>query len=610
MTGFEEHIDRLKKCIDLEEKEQLDRYQLRGSSALKELKKSGLVLHPIQINRKYFGYADYPEIEFRLLHPVENSQFRDGASIEFFHDNELVKARLLQLDGRKGIVRLYASDFPDWIDEKGLGLKAAVDDRTIQEMRKIVSKISENQKLKELFSIIHGLKPGTNHISPVSPTLDFLNKNLNDSQKNAIQSILNNEDFIIVHGPPGTGKTTTIIETIYQLVKEGKKVLVSAPSNAAVDLIALQIKNLQIPFLRIGNQTKVHDDIFENTPEGMIKNSKLQTDIKKLRIRSEDLRKMANQYKRRFGKDERDQRKLLIEEVKLIRKQIKDIQHFFEEDIFEKASVVLGTPIGLTEDKLDNHNFDVVILDEAGQCLEPLAYILFQHANKIVLAGDHLQLPPTVLSADAKKLGFDKSILDLCYFRFPSVYLLDTQYRMKESIARFSNLHFYENKLKAADHLVSELNHVHFFDTAGAGFEEETGEDGNSLMNKGEIDSIMKLIEKYELDPQKTIFISPYNGQVSLAEEILPKGLKKNTIDSFQGQEAQNVIISLVRSNKEGNIGFLNDYRRMNVAMTRAKENLYIIGDSVTLSKDKFYNSMISFFDANQAYHSIWELMY
>jgi superfamily I DNA and/or RNA helicase len=401
-----------------------------------------------------------------------------------------------------------------------------------------------------------------------------------------------------------------LVEAILQLTAKGEKILISAPSNTAVDNIASFLIDTKVNFLRIGNNSKVNERIFPYTPEGMLRESKKEKEIKKLKIRAEELRKMANQYKRRFGKDEREQRNLLIKEVRNLRTQIKEIQQYNEQQLFEKADVILGTPIGLTDARIGEFRFQTLIIDEAGQCLEPLAWCIFPLADKIILAGDHWQLPPTVLSEEAAKMGLNNSILEVCFLKFSSVYLLDTQYRMRESIAQFSSNYFYNGKLKTAKQLQSTGNHILFFDTAGAGFDEERGSDGVSLINKGELDVILQILEKYQIDTKDVTVISPYSGQVSLAKEILPVNIKISTIDSIQGQEKDVIILSLVRSNSDGQIGFLKDYRRMNVALTRAREQLFVIGDSSTLGKDPFYSEFFDYIENINAYKSIWEIMY
>ncbi|MGH2566320.1 MAG: DEAD/DEAH box helicase, partial [Ginsengibacter sp.] len=296
-----------------------------------------------------------------------------------------------------------------------------------------------------------------------------------------------------------------------------------------------------------------------------------------------------------------------FKEVKNIRTEIKNLQTYNEEKLFARAQVILGTPIGLYDAGINHINFQTLIIDEAGQCIEPLAWCIFPLAEKYVLAGDHLQLPPTILSYDAAVMGLNKSILEVCIEAKANTFLLDTQYRMRESIAGFSGQYFYKGLLQSALHLADIAIHITFIDTAGSGYTEAAGNNGMSLQNEGELLITQKLIEAEELNPLITAFISPYSGQVAAAKEMLSKEIRVSTIDSFQGQEQEIIILSLVRSNDDGDIGFLKDYRRMNVAITRAKEQLYIIGDSATIGADSFYNALLTYIEKYGSYRTVWE---
>ena len=602
-------IIQLLQCIDLEEKEQIKRYSLDQQHTLKSLKAEGLALHPIIVTRKNFGYADYPEISFRLNFPAETNQFKDGAAIECFcTGEEPVKGVLIHLDGKVGEFRLFAPDFPDWIEDNGVGIKLAPDQRTTTIMKTVLTTMETNKELYKLFQVLHSGSPSKQSYSATPPlSLNFKNQHLNNSQQKAVAAIVQNENITIVHGPPGTGKTTTLIEAIVQLIKAGEKILVAAPSNTAVDNIAKGLIAQGVQILRIGNTSKVEEVIFLYTPEGKLTNSKQQKEIKQLKIRAEEFRKMALKYKRSFGKAEREQRNQLFKEVKNIRAEIKKIQAYNEEKLYIEAEVILGTPIGLYDAKINHLTFHTLVMDEAGQCIEPLAWCIFPLAQKYVLAGDHLQLPPTVLSNEAARLGFNISILEKSIAAISCIFLLDTQYRMREAIAGFSSNYFYEGLLQTAAHLKNIGIHISFIDTAGTGFNEVQGSNGMSLQNEGELQIVRKLLETENFDPLKTAFISPYAGQVAAAKELLPKEMRISTIDSFQGQEQETIILSLVRSNEEGDIGFLKDYRRMNVAITRAKEQLFVIGDSATIGGDNFYNSFLSYLEKYGNYRSVWE---
>ena len=604
------HLQTLLQCIDLEEKEQVKRYSLDQGHPLKALKAEGLALHPITVTRKTFGYADYPEISFRLKFPSETSLFKDGAAIECFREGEeSVKGVLLNLDGKTGEFRLFAPDFPDWIEDEGVGIKLAPDTRTTSIMKTVLNGLENNKPLFKLFENLHSdVLIETNHTTAGKTRFPFHNQLLNESQQKAVAAIAENENMVIVHGPPGTGKTTTLIEGIVQLITAGEKVLVSAPSNTAVDNIAKGLIQQGVRILRVGNTSKVDEIVFLHTAEGKLSNSKQQKEIKQLKIRAEEFRKMALKYKRSFGKAERDQRNLLLKEVKNLRAEIRKLQAYNEEKLFAEAEAILGTPIGLYDAHVNQLNFHSLVIDEAGQCIEPLAWCIFPLAQKIVLAGDHWQLPPTVLSQAAIRLGFNRSILETAITHSSNIFFLNTQYRMRKAIAGFSSNYFYDDLLETAIHLHNTGTHIWFIDTAGSGYHEVHGSDGTSLQNEGELRIAQELIRSESLHEYKTAFISPYAGQVAAAKEVLPAGLRISTIDSFQGQEEENIIVSLVRSNDEGDIGFLKDYRRMNVAITRAKEQLFLIGDSATLGADPFYNALLTYIEKNGSYRTVWEL--
>ena len=409
------HIQILLRCIELEEKEQVQRFSLDQQHTLKNLKAEGLALHPIIVTRKNFGYADYPEITFKLNFPPETNLFKDGAAIEcFLEGQEPIKGVLISLEGKNGEFRLFAPDFPDWIEDDEVGIKLSPDTRTTSIMKKVLNELENNKALFKLFEQLHDEKT----ISSTLPTLNnnsisFRNRELNESQQQAVSAVTQNEQIIIVHGPPGTGKTTTLIEGILQLIKNGEKILVSAPSNTALDNIAKGLLQQGVKLLRVGNASKADEMLFAHTPEGRLSNSKQQKEIKQLRQRAEEFRRMALKYKRSFGKAEREQRQLLFKEVKNIRTEIKKLQAYNEEKLFEEADVIAGTPIGIYDAGVDHLHFQTLVLDEAGQCIEPLAWCIFPLAEKIVLAGDHWQLPPTVLSYEAARLGFNRSILEV-----------------------------------------------------------------------------------------------------------------------------------------------------------------------------------------------------
>lgn len=609
-----DHLQTLLRCIDLEEEEQLVRYRSRSGDgeqalSLKQLKAEGIALHPLVVVRKNFGYADYPEVAFKLPFPVGSHQFKDGSSIEcFFPGEEPVKGLLLHLEQKEGEFRLFAPDFPEWIEDAGMGIKLTPDTRTTKIMKQALLALPEKPALLKLFKHIHCGTALTKSTSPHSLRWEE-DLTLNESQNRAVKSVLKGHPLTIIHGPPGTGKTTTLIAAIKHLVKQGEKIVVSAPSNMAVDHITLGLVHEGVQVLRVGNTSRADDAVFMHTPEGKLSQSSYQKYIKALKIQAEEYRRMALKYKRHFGPAEREQRSLLFKEVKQLRAEIKKLESYYETKLYEEAAVITGTPIGLFDAGLQHLKFGTLIVDEAAQCLEPLAWVIIPLAEKLVLAGDHYQLPPTILSQEAQQLGYQRSILEVAVTSGQPAHLLDLQYRMRPAIAGFSNSYFYQLRLRTAEHLVDDDIHLTFIDTAGAGYTETPGADGVSLQNSDELQLIEKLIYLENLPPDQTALISPYAGQVALAKETISSRLRISTIDSFQGQEYPIVIISLVRSNEDGGIGFLKDYRRMNVAMTRAKDRLYVVGDSATLGKDNFYLAFINYVEKHGAYRSVWEFM-
>lgn len=601
-------LETLIKCIDLEEKEQSQRYKLDQQHSLKTLKAEGLALHPIIVTKRTFGYAEYPEIAFKLAFPPESNLFRDGSAIEcFVNGEEPVKGVLLNLEGRVGEFRLFAPDFPDWIEDDGVGIKLSPDTRTSEIMKRSLMSIEKNNTVFELFKQLHGEHSITEQQISSNENPVWHNKNLNESQQQAVKAMLGNDQITVIHGPPGTGKTTTLSEGIFQLAKIRGKIIVSAPSNTAVDNICKNLINLGLTVLRVGNTSKVDDKIFAHTPEGKLANSRQQKDIKQLKIRAEEFRKMALKYKRSFGKAEREQRNLLFKEVKNIREEIKKLQHYNEEKLYEQAEVIAGTPVGLYDAKLNKYNFAALVIDEAGQCIEPLAWCIIPLSSRIILAGDHWQLPPTVLSMEAAKCGLNVSILERAISTVPSIYLLNVQYRMRPVISGFSSNYFYNDLLLTAAHLLNDDTHFTFIDTAGSGFNESRGPEGTSLQNEGELKVIRELLNSISADRENIAVISPYSGQVTASREMFQQTIRSSTIDSFQGQEKEVIIISLVRSNDENEIGFLKDYRRMNVALTRAKDKLFVIGDSATIGADPFFNALLLYIERWGDYRSVWE---
>jgi ATP-dependent RNA/DNA helicase IGHMBP2 len=480
-------------------------------------------------------------------------------------------------------------------------------------------------------------------IGNVGPVFDkvepihLFNKNLNPSQVEAVQFALSAEDVAIIHGPPGTGKTTTLVELIRQITRKGQTVLAVASSNLAVDNLLERLIDAGENAIRLGHPARVTPALREHTLDLLVEN---HPDVKiadKLTRDAYALRDQSGKWTR--AKPERGAKQSMREEAKEMLREARQIEDQITEMILGKARVVCSTVTGLDRDRLGEKTFDWCIMDEASQTTEPAAWIPLQFANRIVFAGDHQQLPPTVLSPEAIRGGFNISLMQRLLEDNAPRKMLNVQYRMHQDIMSFSSEVFYDGNLQADETvrtaLLADLPQVastsltttpiHFIDTAGASYDEEPEPDGESRMNPGEADLVIKKVNNLlesGVSAEKIAVISPYSAQVKLLRELLsapsavpltgtfPGGrnnIEIDSVDGFQGREKEVVIVSLVRSNREGEVGFLADTRRMNVALTRAKRKLIVIGDSATITNHPFYEKMVKYFESVGAYHSVWE---
>ena len=596
-------MDKLNLLRLIEEESSAQRRRYQSNDNFKQLKRDGLLIHPIHVQKKSYGYLDYPEFSFKVPFQQNSQLFKSGSPVEIVTEKDRYKALLINFDGRSGECRIFKSDFPDELNDGSVGLQLAYDEHTNEVMTNALKHIETNKRTFNLFSKVY-----QDYTLPLSTTKEkdivYKNQTLNDSQKSAIEALLPIQPIGVLHGPPGTGKTTTLVELVHQKLIKGQNILISAPSNAAIDHIGHQLIKNNIEFLRLGNNSKVDETIRPFTIEGKMEQSNMQQNLKKLRIQSEQYRKMATSYKRNFGKDERDQRKLLLQEVKNIRAHIQSIQQSFIEECMTKTRVLIGTPVSIYDAKLDYDSFDSLLIDEAAQCLDPLIWAIAPLAHQLVLIGDPFQLPPTVIAQNDLKI----TLLERLIASNDQVNLLDVQYRMPEKLIQFSNDQFYNGKLKT-EWPTDIAYEFKFYDTAGSEAWEKEDEDTGSIFNEEEINYVQTLIEQKNLPVENTVIIAPYAAQVARLKQALPQ-YKSSTIDSIQGQEAENVILTLVRSNTMQNIGFLKDYRRMNVALTRSKRNFYIIGDSTTITKDLFFQEFITNIEKLESYESIYTLIY
>jgi len=633
-------MDYFRKLLDLlktEREEDRQLYlKLTQTTSLSERRANGLTWYPIAIRDTEMGRGDYLTVEVeRTTHQDVIHQFRFGMPAILFsnHDAESNKTEgtISFVSGNRLKISLRTDELPDWARDGKLGIDLLFDENSYDEMRnalKQASILAEKPAEGKLIRILTGASEKGPQFNPSSSPATV--SRLNASQQIAVNKILSANDLAIVHGPPGTGKTTTLVHAIKGMISQNQQqILVVAPSNTAVDLLSEKLSDEGLNVLRIGNPARVSERLLSLTLDYKMAEHSHMKEIKRLKKQASAYLDMAHKYKRHFGKAERDQRKALFTEARNIMKEVDNSEQYIIDDLVGKAQVITATLVGANHYTIRNQKFATVVIDEAGQALEPACWIPILKAQKVILAGDHCQLPPTVKSNEAAQNGLSTTLLEKCVALYPeAVVLLEEQYRMHEMIMGYSSVAFYGDKLKAHDSvarhvLFSEDNPLVFVDTAGCGFDEKT--ERTSTYNPEEAAFLFKhltqlvsaLDDHYQPHNFPSIaIISPYKQQIdTLKEQFMSSAALQayehkiaiNTIDSFQGQERDIVYISMTRSNPESKIGFLSDIRRMNVAMTRARKKLVVIGDSATLSQFPFYADFISWTQDKNAYQSAWE---
>jgi superfamily I DNA and/or RNA helicase len=448
---------------------------------------------------------------------------------------------------------------------------------------------------------------------------------LDSSQRDAVAFALAAQDVAVLHGPPGTGKTTAVVELIRQAVARNERVLTCAPSNLAVDVILERLLQVGVKAVRLGHPARVLPGLQENTLDVLVENHNDTRVARKLAREAFALFRQAGKWTR--AKPEPGARRDLRREAKDMLADARRLESQVVEHVLNTTPVLCATLTGLNAELLGRRSFDLAVIDEVAQATEPACWPAILRCKRLVLAGDHCQLPPTILSREAEGQGLGVSLMErIVGLHGASVTRrLDVQYRMHASIMAFPSAAFYKGTLQAhasvASHLLADLAGVQatpttsapleFIDTAGADYDEQMEEGGESRLNRGEADVVCRKVQallEAGVRADGVAVIAPYAAQVRLLRERLPvPGLEIDSVDGIQGREKEAVILSLVRSNREGEIGFLADVRRMNVAMTRARRALIIIGDSATLSTHPFYRELLSQCEAVEAYHSVWE---
>ena len=631
MTSIEK-LEALDAVLEIERQEDISKFNESILAVnITDRIQNGTTWYPLELKEMGFGLGQQPFVVLEKTKDTDaRHQFQAGKLVNFFTQqsgikNPNVKGIVHFVYKNKVKVFLYDMELPDWVRDGKIGLDMLFDDRSYKEMKKALKIVmsAERNRLDNFREVFKGEKQ-PQFVKSRNP---FFANYLNDSQNAAINQIMDAEDVAILHGPPGTGKTTTIVEAIRLMTMQGKRILATAPSNAAVDLLALKLSAMGLKIVRIGNISRVDPNLVEMTLENQLYNSQAAKEIKRMKREAADLRKEAGKFKRKFGPEERQRRKDLYNEARQIQMQIKVTESYLVDKILTEAEVVCATLVGSNNSYIENKRFDVVVIDEAAQALEPATWIpIIKADEKVILSGDPYQLPPTVKSYEAARKGLEKTLMEQAIETFDEVSLLRTQYRMNDAIMGFSNEYFYDNQLEAdfsvKSHTLFENDlPLEFIDTAGCGFEEKINPKTKSTYNPEEYNVLSKHLENLLLSLDQTKpptigIISPYKQQALYLEGRVKDYFKEskspiniNTIDSFQGQERDIIYISLVRSNEKGVIGFLKDYRRMNVAMTRARKKLVIIGDSATLGSDGFYQRFFDYCERIGAYQSAWAYM-
>ena len=641
-----EELQKLRKLLEVERRADLSFYEREVvMQPIGERRRKGLTWYPLIVQQSGIGMGEkFFVIVERKSHLGDSHAFQPGSMVSLFnHVQEGKKSQ--RIPGVVSVVwknsmkiTLNVEELPDWIDYGNPGVDMLFDDLSYKEMDIAVERVMDAKegRLKELRDVLLGKQPAEFH--EASYYTDF--GNLNDSQKEAALKISTAKDVAIIHGPPGTGKTTTLVQAVKLTLQKEKQVLVTAPSNTAVDLLTEKLLAKGIKVLRIGNPARVSEELMEHSLEAQITHHDDYRFLKKLRKQGEEFRSMAFKYKRNFGRAEREQRKLLMGEARKALDEAKYLEKYIVDSILEEAEVITATLVGTVNKYIRYRQFSTVFIDEAAQALEPACWIPITKSERVIFAGDHFQLPPTVKSYEAAQEGLNNTLFEKVIKRQQVDVMLKVQYRMNEKIMQFSNDVFYKGELQAHDsvknHLLTEdkedyllAKPVEFIDTAGCSFEEKQNPETLSKFNPEEAGLVFKHLDrlfahiyathKHLLNDSFSVgVISPYNAQVQYLKDRLEEHaevndfaefIKINSVDGFQGQEKDVIYISLVRSNDKGKIGFLEDTRRMNVALTRARKKLVIIGDSATLGQHPFYQQFLNTMEKIGAYSSAWEWM-
>ena len=600
------------------EKEEFKR-QTENMGVARKVKR-GLCWYPASAGRSYYNSLNQLVIEITRTEDTDiEHNFEFGRPVCFFRQSADGKISYMNFtatvsyadEARMAVVMPGAGAILEVQGTENLGVQLYFDETSYRTMFEALEDVlrAKGNRLGELRDILLGTaKAGFRELYPVRFPW------LNSTQETAVNKVLCTRDVAIVHGPPGTGKTTTLVEAIYETLHREPQVLVCAQSNTAVDWISEKLVDRGVNVLRIGNPTRVNDKMLSFTYERRFEGHPLYPELWNIR---KELRQLGGRGRR----GSYDEREGIRSRMSRLRDRATALEVQINAELFDSAHVIASTLVSSNHRILNGRRFGTLFIDEAAQALEAACWIAIRKADRVILAGDHCQLPPTIKCYEAARAGLEHTLMEKVVANKPSaVSLLKIQYRMHEEIMRFSSDWFYNGELQAAP----EVRHrgildwdtpIFWIDTSEMDFKEEFVGETFGRINKEEANLLLKELEEYiqriggnRILEERIDFglISPYKAQVQyLRNKIKTNAALRpyrslftvNTVDGFQGQERDVIFISLVRANEDGQIGFLNDLRRMNVAITRARMKLVILGEKTTLAKHAFYRKLIEYIE-------------
>ena len=538
-----------------------------------------------------------PVCFFRISADRQIRYFNFSAVISYVQDNKMV------------VVLPGPQVLPELVVTGELGVQLYFDDTSYKTMFAALREVAEakGNRTARLREVLLGKAPALRReTGPVRFPW------LNASQEKAVNQVLCAKEVAVVHGPPGTGKTTTLVEAVYETLHRENQVMVSAQSNTAVDWIAEKLVDRGIPVLRIGNPTRVNDKMLAFTYE---RRFEAHSDYPELW----QIRKTIRETTGRLRKSGREDRERLHNQLTKLRVRATGLEIRIDTELFTEARVIACTLVGAASRVLERKRFSSLFIDEAAQAIEAACWIAISRADRVILAGDHCQLPPTIKCIEAARGGLGRTLLEKVVLHKPeTMSLLKIQYRMHEDIMRFPSRWFYHDELEAAPEvkyrgILDFDTPVSWINTSELDLQEKAVAEGTGRLNTGEAELLVRELKNYmeRIGIRRILeehidfgVISPYRAQVHYLRHLLKKEpffrpcrrlITVHTVDGFQGQERDVIMISLVRANEKGQIGFLRDLRRMNVAITRARMKLLILGEAVTLTRHPFYRELYEY---------------